>query len=113
MGWFQENWAVAVPLLGAALGWVYAAIFEAHTRRRDQRQREAARLQELAKVLYNKDYEHGGWAQVAAVAELRQLKSQRTAVLRIAKLARDHWADNEHRPIVAELDDLIRKLSRR
>jgi len=110
MEWLTNNWLTVVPLVGAAMGWAWAAAVQAWTLRQQQDQREWARLAELVKILNNPDGKQGRWDQMAAVLELHGLKKKKKIVLRVAKEARDHFAASGNPQLVAELDALISEM---
>ncbi|MER8375116.1 hypothetical protein [Mesorhizobium sp. M1406] len=112
MGWTIEQWIAIATIAGSAFGWAIANVVRAWTYSREQQQREWARFGEILGILNNKNYEHGMWAQLAAINELRSLRTKRPLVLRIAREARTFWADGGNVAVLAELDELIRDLER-
>ncbi|MBB3234425.1 hypothetical protein [Phyllobacterium endophyticum] len=112
MDWLFSNWLTVVPLIGSAVAWAWAAVDRALTLRREQAQREWARLGELLVILNNKDNKHGYWSQIAAVVEMHGLRTKRSTVLRLAKEARLFWSNGATPALLTELDLLIADLER-
>lgn len=106
--WTVEQWVAVLAIAGAAIAWTTSGLVRAFTYRREQQQREWTRVYELLRILYNKDHEHGHWAQIAAINELKTLTHNREGVTRIAKAIREFWAqDGGNQLILSELDLLI------
>lgn len=108
MSWTVEQWVAVLTIAFSTLTWSVSGLIRAWTYRREQQQKEWLRLAELLAVLYNKQHEHGHWAQLAAINEMRTLTANRPAVLRIARQIREFWAKGDHQDVVDELDRLLR-----
>lgn len=106
--WTIEQWIAVLAIAGSAATWVASSAVRALTYRREQQQREWARVYDLLKILNNTNSEYGHWEQLAAVNELKTLTHNRKAVVRIATAVREFWSQgNANQRIVDELDKLI------
>lgn len=97
--WFALLTAISPLLIGAV-----AALWKVGTYYNEWKSVQWRRLQELIIILYNKDGDYGGWAQVAAVRELETLGVPARTVFVVADRARAHWEDiGASRGIINEL----------
>lgn len=107
MEWSAQEWAAAAAIAAVIVTVATSAAASAasaFTYWREQDQREWSRLQDLIKILYNSDFAHGGWAQIAAISEMTTLARRKEVVRKIAAAAADHWQISAPTsPLISEL----------
>jgi hypothetical protein len=73
--------------------WALAAMQASLAKRAENHATRWKRIHDLAKILYNKDYEAGKWAQISAAYELSEMRGkQKAAAIAILSDAREAWA---------------------
>lgn len=79
---------VLIPLLIAAC----AAAWKVLTYYMEWKSQQWARLQVLVGILYNKDFTHGGWAQIGAIREIEAMKVPQPAKRAILSGVHEHFS---------------------
>ena len=103
-------WAgLVVPLATLA----FAAAKHVHGEGRRQQAERDVRLQQLAKIIYNKDGEFGLGAQILAVGELERFKRESWALDRYISMTHsDFQSVSAHPELINSLHELQRRIAK-
>jgi hypothetical protein len=106
------QWSALLTAVMPLILWALSSLVAAVNAFRHARREQWKRLHHLTAVIYNKDHASGELAQIVAINEMGSLWIDRKTILRLARLARDHFArESPQGAIKSELEALIRKLT--
>lgn len=110
--WFSKltpsEWLTLFSAIGSLIAIAVSAVWRAWLYSRESKEREWRRLQELLVLIYNKDYNSGGWAQLAAIDEIVTLRIKRKVIIDLLGKMILHWEkNNEGKNVVNKLKEAV------